>query len=156
MDVPVNSDLDRWAVQAVSSSSIETREQGIQALSHFKTRSNASRLNRLLTDPGFVVTTSAEDNKGIEVRGYPTHELAFDTLSAWGLHPSKLVVSTSVSKLTTIESLHWWGTFGESDFEILRQAKGLKSLDLSGTGFTSPQNVIAGIGARYGASINDA
>jgi hypothetical protein len=50
--VPVDETLEQWAVEAIQSKQVWERAEGAEALGHFPSDANITRLKALLADPG--------------------------------------------------------------------------------------------------------
>jgi hypothetical protein len=82
MYLPIDAALERRAVDWIVAADVATRKQGAEAIALFHNDANVARLENLLTDPGFVVTSI---NGGPRKRRFVVRETAHNALAAWNV-----------------------------------------------------------------------
>jgi hypothetical protein len=83
--VPVNSDLERWAISALASKVDGERMEAAQALMYFPSDANAGRLKRLLDDPAVYASGNAQV--------YYVRQAAYESLKLMGVTVPAPVIS---------------------------------------------------------------
>lgn len=96
LNVPVNTQLEKRAIEFTSSENYLEREQAARALRYFKSDDNIARLKSLLSDPGWAYFRHPENNNGIEVRHYGIRKEVYQTLKSWGVEVEKPVIREEV------------------------------------------------------------
>jgi hypothetical protein len=145
--VPVDAQLEKWAIEAIESSanflsryqlstddgyqSEQLRILGIQALQLFRSEQNISLLKGLLTDSAFD-SSRPEHNNGVETRTYRIRQKAHEALKKWGLEVSEPVLIEEIARFDTVEMIRWKGAIADSDLQKLTGAAKLKDLQLVG------------------------
>ncbi|MEX0612290.1 MAG: hypothetical protein WD229_09225 [Pirellulales bacterium] len=94
--VPVDDRLERRAIEYLGSKIYSQRQEGVQALAHFKSDANVARLKAMLADEGYAYLQHAENNAGIEVRHYGIRASAYEALAAWGVTVPMPVIREAV------------------------------------------------------------
>ena len=89
--VPIDATLEHHAQAWILANDLDTREEGVTALAHFKSADNTRRLEKLLADPGTAqITESGQPT----VRRYPVRKQAHEVLTAWGVKHATPVIDT--------------------------------------------------------------
>jgi hypothetical protein len=113
--VPIDAQLEKWAVQAIRSGRDYPRS--FQALEFFKSEANIALLQSLLGDPTFNSDSPAFNN-GIETRVYTVREAAYETLKKWGVAVEAPVLREQIPRYETLESFNWQASTTE---DVLRK-----------------------------------
>jgi Leucine-rich repeat (LRR) protein len=137
-DVPIDSDLERWALSALRESATEqnlrSREDAIQALRYFKKDDNVRLLTSLLKDPTTTILHSAKSNMGVEIRTYPLREGAYQVLKDWGLEIPKPVTLEEIQKpesVTLINISNKADFVHHADLDVLSRFPNLQTILLN-------------------------
>lgn len=80
--VPIDAALEQQAIQWLASTDARRRDQGVEALAHFRSKANIERLEKRLLDPA---THDITDGTKPAVRRYFVRKRAHDVLRAWGV-----------------------------------------------------------------------
>lgn len=80
--VPIDTVLEQHAIQWLAATDARRRDQGVQALAHFRSQANIARLEKLLLDPA---THDLTEGAKPTVRRYFVRKRAHDVLRAWGV-----------------------------------------------------------------------
>jgi hypothetical protein len=139
--VPLDANLEKWALAQVASRDVERRVAGVSHLSIFPTERNIALMKELLKDPGKVILASAEENWGDELTQYPVRQRAYDTLTRLGVKVEMPQIQVERSRLTTIEKLRVPEYFPVTVDLLSRLLKARRLTELV---FEGPQGLTAG------------
>ncbi|MFN3151345.1 hypothetical protein [Bremerella sp.] len=96
LNVPVNAQLERQAIDYLRSANYLERHQAVRALRYFRSKENIARVKELLNDPGWAYLRHPQQNNGIEVRRYGVREEAYQTLKYWGVEVAKPMIEEEI------------------------------------------------------------
>jgi hypothetical protein len=96
LDVPVDEQLEKRAVEYLRSENYLEREQAVRALRYFKSDENISQVEAMLNDPGWAYLHHPQENNGIEVRLYGVRDAAYKTLKSWGMDVDKPMIREEI------------------------------------------------------------
>ena len=98
LNVPVDSRLEKQAIESLRSESYRERDEAVRAIRYFRSDENVARVRGLLDDPGWAYLYHAQENDGIEVRLYGVRQEAYRTLKHWGVTVNQPQIREEVRK----------------------------------------------------------